>query len=119
MQVCLIEHGCGWPASKRDHAAANLEINAVMSVFRCDLDRRQKMAAVTGLVLSSTLGAQPAKTDRFVVMGGAEDCLKNRVILRKFVDDCASSAAAAVMSCHGITLQRATMNNQKRFSEGK
>ncbi|WP_090141548.1 cyanophycinase [Limnohabitans sp. DM1] len=64
-----------------------------MSLFQSGMDRRQWMAAVTGLAFASTLGAQPAKTARLVVIGGAEDRLKDRVILRKFVEYCGGSRA--------------------------
>ncbi|MFM2035894.1 MAG: hypothetical protein RL459_1159 [Pseudomonadota bacterium] len=58
------------------------------------IDRRQLLAlgACLGFPLAPLM-AQPRKTGRLVVIGGAEDRLRDRTILRRFVDLCGGPSA--------------------------
>lgn len=54
-----------------------------------------RMSAIAGLSVASLTmrpaWAQSSKTSRLVIVGGAEDRLQDRIILRKFVDYCGGS----------------------------
>lgn len=56
-----------------------------------------RMTASTGVGLATLMGlpalAQRPKLSRLVIVGGAEDRLQDRIILRKYVDYCGGSAA--------------------------
>lgn len=64
-----------------------------MSFFQNKPQRRQMMAAMAASLLAPRLMAQPARLARLVVIGGAEDRMQDRLILRKFVDYCGGTSA--------------------------
>jgi cyanophycinase len=55
------------------------------------------MTATTGLALAAWMSlpalAQSSRLSRLVIVGGAEDRLQDRIILRKFIDYCGGSSA--------------------------
>ena len=64
------------------------------------MNRRDVLAQMTasaGVALTSMLGlpalAQRSRSSRLVIVGGAEDRLQDRIILRKYVEYCGGSAA--------------------------
>ena len=64
-----------------------------MSFLFNRLQRRQVMLAMASGFLAPELMAQAARQARLVVIGGAEDRMQDRVILRKFVDYCGGTAS--------------------------
>lgn len=65
-----------------------------------DMNRRDVLARTTacaGLALGALMGlpawAQHPRMSRLVIVGGAEDRLQDRIILRKFVDYCGGTSA--------------------------
>ncbi|MFM7001586.1 MAG: cyanophycinase [Limnohabitans sp.] len=64
-----------------------------MSFFSHGLQRRQLMLGMASGLLAPGLMAQPARQARLVVIGGAEDRMQDRLILRQFVDYCGGTAS--------------------------
>ena len=61
------------------------------------MNRRDVLGGVTALGAAALAGqsawAQTPKISRLVIVGGAEDRLQDRLILRKFTDYCGGSQA--------------------------
>lgn len=75
-----------------------------MSLHPNGLQRRHMMLGTAGSLLMPGLMAQPLRQARLVVIGGAEDRIQDRLILRKFVDYCggASSRIRLITAASGV-----------------
>ena len=81
------------------------------------LNRRALLALAPGLLALPSI-AQSRRTGHLMIIGGAEDKLKDRLILRRFVDLCGGSASKIrVLSAASADQPSAWMTYEKVFGE--
>ena len=80
--------------------------------------RRREVPLVSLGLMATTVDAQSRRTGRLVVIGGAEDRLHDKVILRRFTELCGGPGSRIrVLSAASSSPERAWDNYQQAFGE--